>query len=107
VCKRWHRFENFYADMGNPTSMKHSIHRKDNDKGYSKRNCTWATPVTQARSRTNTMYLTINNATKSVLEWSLISGVPKGRIWSRVHRGNWSHYDAVFTPVNVNLSRRH
>jgi hypothetical protein len=41
VCKRWRLFENFYADMGDRPEGK-TIERKNNDLGYYKENCRWA-----------------------------------------------------------------
>lgn len=42
VCRRWLVFDNFLADMGHPPPGL-TLDRKNNNKGYSKRNCRWAT----------------------------------------------------------------
>jgi hypothetical protein len=55
VCLRWNTFENFIADMGNKPSPTHSIDRINNDDGYYKENCRWATPKQQANNRSNTV----------------------------------------------------
>lgn len=56
---RWENFENFYADMGKKPSRDYSLDRIDNDKGYSKENCRWATiKEQQNNTRAN---LEINN----------------------------------------------
>lgn len=47
---RWFRFENFLADMGEPPPGL-TLDRKDNDLGYSKSNCRWATRLEQTNNR--------------------------------------------------------
>jgi hypothetical protein len=50
VDPRWHVFENFYADMGDPPDGL-TLDRKDNDLGYSKSNCRWATRSEQNKNK--------------------------------------------------------
>lgn len=50
VCARWKKFENFLADMGvRPPGL--TIERIDNDKGYFKDNCMWASRAAQCANR--------------------------------------------------------
>lgn len=50
VCKRWRKFENFFADMGErPDGM--TLDRLEVNKNYTPKNCRWATRTQQRANR--------------------------------------------------------
>jgi len=50
VCERWLNFINFFKDMGiRPEGL--TIERKNNELGYFKENCCWATQAQQNRNK--------------------------------------------------------
>ena len=50
ICERWLTFANFFEDMG-PRPPGRSIDRVNNELGYSKANCRWATRSEQERNK--------------------------------------------------------
>lgn len=50
VCRRWHKFENFLADMG-LRPLTRTLDREDNEGNYTPGNCRWATFLQQQRNR--------------------------------------------------------
>jgi len=70
ICKNWLKFENFLRDMGNPPTNKHQIDRIDNNKGYSKNNCRWATTKEQMRNTRWNHLITFRGKTQPLSAWS-------------------------------------
>lgn len=84
--KRWLSFLNFLADMGR-CPPKHQLERIDNNKGYSKKNCKWATRIEQANNTSKTVFLTFKGERLSVTQWSRKFGVNRQTIWARHLKG--------------------
>lgn len=103
VCERWHKFENFLEDMGErPEGL--TLERIDNNDGYYKDNCRWASPKEQARNRINSVDITYDGRTQCIAAWEEELGFKHGTLWMRVNKYGWSVDRAIETPVG-NFSR--
>lgn len=71
VCLRWiDSFENFFSDMGERPSKKHSLDRyPDMNGNYCPENCRWGTEEQQANNRRNNRWLEHNGIIKTASEW--------------------------------------
>lgn len=98
ICETWRNsFQAFYDDMGDVPESKHSIERIDNDRGYCKSNCRWASMREQSRNKCNTHRLTFKGKTRSLSEWADKLKIPDHRIRQRINRG-WSVSRALTVP---------
>lgn len=97
VCERWRRFENFLEDMGVSPGREFSIDRIDNNGGYSKENCRWATYRQQQRNRRSNRLITLNGVTKTCMEWAEDYGIPPSRLYNRLWWG-WEPERALTEP---------
>ena len=105
VCKRWLKFENFMVDM-HESYLEHikehgkdtTIDRTDNNRGYSKNNCSFATMKTQQRNRRNNRLMEFQGETRCVSEWAEIFGISVSTLFNRLYRG-WSVEKSLTTPV--------
>lgn len=95
ICDEWlDSFEAFHADMGDKPTPRYQIERIDNNDGYYKENCRWATPLEQGRNKRNNVHLTLNGVTLCLSEWSRITGMEATKIRYRMKRG-WPDHLAL------------
>lgn len=87
VDERWKKFENFYSDMGDLPFVGATLERIDNERGYSKENCKWATRKEQQANRSTTVWLTVNGTSKPASTWAEERGLNTVLVVSRVARG--------------------
>lgn len=90
VSEGWSRsFENFLKDMGKcPEGF--TLERKNNDLGYSKENCTWASVKMQARNRRSNVMVTYKGETRCLVEWVEILGLNYSKVNQRLKRLGWT-----------------
>ena len=96
VCERWDSFTNFLADMG-PCPDEYTIERKDNNGNYEPSNCIWATRKVQARNKRNVRLYEFNGESRSIHEWSEITGIHVETLRNRLKRYKWSIEKALTT----------
>lgn len=84
VCKRWRKFEAFFADMGHPPPGL-TLDRTDNDGNYEPSNCAWVTRKAQGINRTNTKFITLCGNKVPLTEACRDMGINRGSINS-MHR---------------------
>lgn len=94
-------FQQFYDDMGQkPEGL--TLDRIDNDKGYSKENCRWASITTQARNKSDNLVITFNGKTQTAAEWIEELNINPVTFYSRIRKG-WTHERAITEPTNKSL----
>jgi len=87
VCRRWHDFVCFLKDMGPKPSPLHTLERVDNDRGYSARNCRWATRPEQARNTGRNRWLIVDGVRITAKDASREYGIHYQTLRNRLKRG--------------------
>lgn len=88
VSKRWAKFENFLADMGEcPDGL--TLDRSNNNRNYCKANCRWSTPEAQCRNKTNTIRVSAFGETKLLIDWVSGTRLKYTTAWMRIFSLGW------------------
>ena len=101
IPAEWDDFMQFLADVGERPSAAHTLDRIDNDVGYSKANCRWATKMEQARNTRSNHMLAFEGKTQCVATWAEELQMSASVIYDRLNRYKWSIERTLTTPVRA------
>jgi hypothetical protein len=97
VCERWLKFENFLEDMGEcPNGL--TLDRIENNQGYYKENCRWATNEQQSFNKRNTIKIFYNGKGWCRTELAKQFNLRPETLKNRLDRG-MSIEEALNTPL--------
>jgi hypothetical protein len=100
ICDEWQTsFAAFLRDVGRRPSPELTLDRTDNNKGYAKDNCRWATRRVQSQNRRCVKGITLNGRTQSLADWSRETGISIGLLFARIRVLGWTDEQALTTPV--------
>ena len=98
VSEDWMTFCNFHRDMGDPPFDGASIDRIDNDKGYSKENCRWATSDEQSRNKRCNVFYTYGGDTLLLKDFAVKYNANYSTLASRIYCYNMTMKQALEMP---------
>lgn len=84
--RQWESFEAFLRDMGECPDGQ-TIERIDNDAGYSKKNCRWATRAEQAVNKRNVTIYEYNGRRNTLAGWARETGIERLTLRYRLTNG--------------------
>lgn len=105
----WDSFDGFKRDMYK-SYLKHiavhgekntTIDRVNNNGGYSKENCRWATYTIQMRNQRKNVLLEFRGETKCITEWEKELGFGRSVVWQRIKKLHWDIERSLTTPSKV------
>lgn len=104
IYEKWiNSFENFYKDVGDRPSLKHTLDRIDNDGNYEPGNVKWSTKKEQMRNRRNTIFLSYEGVVKSIDDWCEQLNIKKHLVYSKIRSG-WDKEKILQLYVNKHFS---
>lgn len=99
VCERWHSFQNFLADMGQPEGRQ--IDRIDNNKGYSPENCRWVSRKENMRNKRNNNKVFYDGREIVIPELAEITGLPAQALYRRIRRWGMTVDEAILNAKHM------
>lgn len=100
VCERWIDFSAFFEDMGERPKGA-TIERINNNDGYYKENCRWATKTEQARNRCSSRMFEYKGEQITLAELAEKVGIPYKILHARINRRKWRFERAITQPLTI------
>lgn len=96
VCDEWkNSFDKFYEDMGD-CPLGYTLDRIDNNLGYYKENCRWATWDEQASNRGDfNDFITYKGKTLTLKDWSKEFNIKYTTLYQRIYRSKLTFEEAI------------
>lgn len=89
ICNEWK--ENYFVfkdwSINNGYSKGLSIDRINNDGNYEPNNCRWTTMKVQGNNRSTNIFVTYQDKTQTLSQWSEEKGINKGTLYGRFRKG--------------------
>lgn len=99
ICEEWESYEAFRDwALANGFANDRSIDRIDVNGNYEPSNCRWTDMKTQSNNKRDNNYLTFQGQTRTIQEWSEITGIKWTTIKERIKRG-WTVEKALSKEV--------
>ena len=100
ICNEWlsdfESFQNWAISNGYEEGL--TLERIDVNGNYEPSNCKWITQSEQCNNKRTTLYATIKGETKTLKEWSLLSGIKYNTLHTRKRVYGWDDEDLLRKP---------
>lgn len=91
VCKEWDDYDEFRKwSLKNGYKEGLTLDRINTNGDYEPTNCRWVNWKTQQNNKRNNHYITYNNETHTMMEWSEIRNINYSTLRNRINTYKWS-----------------
>lgn len=107
VCQAWRdSYKQFFSDVGERPSPKHSIDRINNQGNYEPSNVRWASSQQQTRNSRRNRYITAFGRTQVLEDWASELGLASQSLIWRLDVGKWPIERALSEPRDATQPKR-
>lgn len=107
VCDRWHDFEAFLADMGEPP-VNTTLDRVDPLLHYDQSNCRWADRTTQAKNKRSTIWVEVEGVRLTSTDAAKKLGISRTELYKKygIKRTPRGPRDKIVNPNGTSVAAK-